>query len=53
VLSVFTGRRRAVPLAFIAMAIGGAALVLYNATTAGPGLIVALLRLAWLERRRP
>ncbi|MGD8810509.1 MAG: hypothetical protein PVG24_12955 [Gammaproteobacteria bacterium] len=51
VLSVFAGPRGAVALAFVAMAVGGAGLVLYNATEAGPGLILALLRLAWLERR--
>ena len=51
-LSVFAGRRRAAMLAIAAMAVGGAGLVLYNATEAGPGLILALLRLAWIESRR-
>lgn len=49
-LSLITARRLSVPLAISAMTIGGMALVLYNATEAGPGLILALLRLAWLER---
>jgi len=53
ILSLFVGRRTAVPLALTAMAIGGMGLVLYNATEAGPGMILALLRLAWIERRRP
>jgi hypothetical protein len=52
VLSLFVQPRRAALLAVAAMAIGGAALVLYNATEAGPGLILALLRLAWIEGRR-
>jgi hypothetical protein len=52
ILSLFLKPRRATILAFIAMAVGGAALVLYNATEAGPGLILALLRLAWIEGRR-
>ena len=51
VLSLMRPYRRAMTLAFIAMAIGGAALVLYNATVAGPGLLLALLRLAWIESR--
>jgi hypothetical protein len=51
-LSLFARPRRATMLVFAAMAIGGAGLVLYNATEAGPGLILALLRLAWLEGRR-
>jgi len=51
-LSVFVSPRRAISLAFAAMAVGGAGLVLYNATEAGPGLILALLRLAWIESRR-
>jgi len=50
ILSLFTARRRSMTLAIAAMAIGGMGLVLYNATEAGPGLILALLRLAWLER---
>jgi hypothetical protein len=53
VLTLALSPRRAVPLAFFAMAIGGAALVLYNATEAGPGLILGLLRLARIESRRP
>lgn len=53
IFSLFVGRRAAVTLAFAAMAIGGMGLVLYNATEAGPGIILALLRLAWIERRRP
>ena len=52
-LSLFAGRSGAVWLATVAMAIGGAGMVLYNATEAGPALILALLRLAWLERGRP
>jgi len=51
VLSVFRRPRGAVMLAFAAVIIGGMGLVLYNATETGPGLIVALLRLAWLEHR--
>lgn len=50
VLALITPRRLSAPIAIVAMAIGGMALVLYNATEAGPGLILALLRLAWLER---
>jgi hypothetical protein len=50
VLSLTSARRLSVPIAITAMTIGGMALVLYNATEAGPGLILALLRLAWLER---
>lgn len=50
ILSLFTARRRSMSLAIAAMAVGGMGLVLYNATEAGPGLILALLRLAWLER---
>lgn len=49
-LSLTSARRLSVPIAITAMTIGGMALVLYNATEAGPGLILALLRLAWLER---
>jgi hypothetical protein len=52
VLSLFVRARRAALLVVAAMAVGGAALVLYNATEAGPGLILALLRLAWIEGRR-
>jgi hypothetical protein len=52
VLSLFLSPRQAVIVAFVAMAVGGAGLVLYNATEAGPGLILALLRLAWIESRR-
>ena len=52
ILSLFPAPRRATFLVFAAMAVGGAALVLYNATEAGPGLILALLRLAWIEGRR-
>ena len=51
VLSLARPYRRAVALALVAMAIGGAALVLYNASYAGPGLLLALLRLAWIESR--
>lgn len=51
-LTLALPRRKAVILAFVAMAIGGAGLVLYNATEAGPGMILALLRLAWIESRR-
>lgn len=51
-LTLALPRRGAVILAFVAMAIGGAGLVLYNATEAGPGMILALLRLAWIESRR-
>ena len=50
-LSLAPPYRRAIIFAFIAMAIGGAGLVLYNATVAGPGLLLALLRLAWIESR--
>lgn len=50
ILSLFAARRRSMSLAIAAMAVGGMGLVLYNATEAGPGLILALLRLAWLER---
>jgi hypothetical protein len=53
VLSLIASRRLSVPTAIVAMAIGGMGLVLYNATEAGPGLILALLRLAWIERRDP
>jgi hypothetical protein len=53
VVALVSAPRPAVPLAFVAMAIGGAGLILYNATEAGPGLILALLRLAWIESRRP
>lgn len=53
VVALFSPRTHAVPLAFAAMAIGGAGLILYNATEAGPGLILVLLRLAWIESRRP
>lgn len=52
VVALVSAPKRAVPIAFVAMAIGGAALILYNATEAGPGLILALLRLAWIESRR-
>lgn len=52
VLSLFLAPRGAVKAAFAAMAIGGAALILYNATEAGPGLVLALLRLAWIETGR-
>lgn len=52
VLSLFIAPRAAIMVAFAAMAVGGMGLVLYNATEAGPGLILALLRLAWIERRR-
>ena len=51
VLAVFLRPRPAVLSALAAMALGGMGLVLYNATEAGPGLILALLRLAWIERR--
>jgi hypothetical protein len=51
ILSLLAGPRRAVMLALLAMAIGGAGLVLYNATEAGPGMILTLLRLAWIESR--
>lgn len=51
-LTLALPRRKTVILAFVAMAIGGAGLVLYNATEAGPGMILALLRLAWIESRR-
>lgn len=37
---------RAVTFAFIAMAIGGVGLMLYNATVAAPGVLLVLLRLA-------
>jgi hypothetical protein len=40
VLSLITARRLSVPVAIVAMTIGGMALVLYNATEAGPGYIV-------------
>lgn len=51
VLSVFAKPRGALILGFAAAVIGGMGVVLYNATETGPGLIVMLLRLAWLERR--
>lgn len=51
-LALALPHRPAVMLALAAMAIGGAALLLYNATEAGPGLILGLLRLAWIEGRR-
>lgn len=52
-LSLPAGRTAALGLATLSMAIGGAGMILYNATEAGPALILALLRLAWLESRRP
>lgn len=52
-LSLAPPYRQAMIFAFIAMAIGGAGLVLYNATIAGPGLLIAMLRLAWIESRHP
>lgn len=52
ILSLLIPPRTAIMVAFLAMAVGGMGLVLYNATEAGPGLILALLRLAWIERRR-
>jgi hypothetical protein len=51
VIALFLRPRPAVAVAMAGMAIGGMGLVLYNATEAGPGLILALLRLAWIERR--
>jgi hypothetical protein len=52
-LSIILRSRVAIALAFAAMAIGGIGLVLYNATGAALGVVPALLRLAWIERRGP